>query len=66
MLTDLPTEFPQMKGILWFDKSGEGDWSISTSPSATAAFSSGIQSPVYTTNEYASLAEGVAVTPPGE
>jgi beta-mannanase len=55
MLKRLPTEFPRIRGLLWFDKYVEGDWPIDSSASATSAFAAGIQSSAYLGGEYASL-----------
>jgi hypothetical protein len=63
MLNDLPTEFPRIHGLLWFDKYEEGDWPIDSSSSATNAFANGIQSPAYLSNNYASLGTG-KIQPP--
>jgi hypothetical protein len=57
MLTRLPTEYPKIRGLLWFETVDDGmDWPIETSSAATAAFASGIKDPVYKTNAYADLA----------
>jgi hypothetical protein len=64
MLNDLPTEFPRIHGLLWFDKYEESmDWPLDSSASATAAFASGIQSPSYLGADYASLGPG-PIQPP--
>jgi hypothetical protein len=57
MLAKIPTNYPKIHGVLWFDKFDDGmDWPIETSASATAAFAEGIQNPAYASNGYASLA----------
>jgi hypothetical protein len=66
MLNDLPTEYPAIHGLLWFDKFVPGenmDWQLDSSAGATSAFAAGIQSPSYVGNQYASLAGG-PVPPP--
>ncbi|HEY0392479.1 MAG TPA: glycosyl hydrolase [Solirubrobacterales bacterium] len=66
MLRDLPTEYPAIHGLLWFDKFVPGedmDWQLDSSASATSAFASGIQGPSYEGNQYASLGSG-PVPPP--
>jgi hypothetical protein len=64
-LNQIPTKFPQIHGLLWFEKEDSGmDWPIETSSSATAAFASGIQNPAYTTNSYANLQTGGGPIPP--
>ncbi len=64
MLVQLPTDYPKVRGLVWFDKFTEGDWPIETSASATAAFAAGIQNPAYTGNEFGSLPAGT-VQPAG-
>jgi hypothetical protein len=57
MLAKIPTAYPKIHGLLWFDKFDDSmDWPIETSASATAAFAEGIQNPAYASNGYASLA----------
>jgi hypothetical protein len=66
MLEDVPTKYPAIRGLLWFDKYVPGedmDWPIDSSSSATSAFASGIQSPSYVGNHYSSLGAG-AIPPP--
>lgn len=60
MLSDLPTSFPKIGGLVWYDESvsgpgGHSDWPIESSSSSEAAFASGIKSSTYTTNSYANL-----------
>ena len=64
MLAKLPTEYPKVRALLWFDKFDDGmDWPIETSPTATAAFAEGIRSSLYVGSSYAGLAPGV-IQPP--
>jgi hypothetical protein len=47
MFTALPVRFPQVKGVLWFDKNEIGpgnytDWPIESSASASSAFAAGL------------------------
>jgi hypothetical protein len=64
MLAELPTEYPQIRGLLWFEKFDDGmDWPIETSSSATSAFASGIQSPSYLGNQFGGLGSG-PIPPP--
>jgi hypothetical protein len=57
MLSQLPVDYPKIRGMLWFDTFDNGmDWPIETSSSATEAFASGIQAPSYLPNDYATLA----------
>jgi hypothetical protein len=53
------TEYPQLRGLLWFEKYDDGmDWPIETSSSAATAFAAGIQSPSYLSNTFASVGPG--------
>ncbi len=66
MLRDIPTEYPAIRGLLWFDKFVPGedmDWQLDSSASATAAFAAGIQSSSYVGSQYAGLGAG-AIPPP--
>jgi beta-mannanase len=46
MLADLPSEYPKVRGLVWFDKFEKGmDWPIETSQSAIEAFAAGIRGP---------------------
>jgi hypothetical protein len=57
MLARIPTAYPKIRGLLWFEKFDDGmDWPIETSAGATAAFAEGIQNPAYASSGYASLA----------
>jgi hypothetical protein len=62
MLKRLPTEFPQIHGLIWFDKYVDGDWPIQTSSAATSAFASGISSTSFLTGDFADLS-GKVPTP---
>ncbi len=67
MLEKLPTSYPKIRGLLWFNRHAEGepmDWSIETSSSAISAFAAGIQSPAYVGSQYGSLPPG-AIQPAG-
>jgi Glycosyl hydrolase family 26 len=56
MLARIPTEYPKIRSVLWFDKFDSNmDWPIETSSSATTAFGEGIQNPLYVGNTFASL-----------
>jgi hypothetical protein len=64
MLGKLPSSYPKVRGMLWFDTHADGmDWPIETSSTATNAFANGIQNSAYTTNNYANLAPG-PIQPP--
>jgi hypothetical protein len=59
------TNYPQMRGLLWFEKFDDGmDWPIETSASSAAAFAEGIQNPSYLGNTFASIGPG-AIQPTG-
>ena len=64
MLKRLPTEFPQVRGVAWFDKYVDGDWPIETSAGATSAFASGIQGSSFRGADYGDLGGG-PIEPPG-
>jgi hypothetical protein len=63
----LPTNFPQVKAVVWTNWN-DGDahltWTIGSSASAASAFSSAIKSPVFADNQFGSLSGGV-IQPPG-
>jgi hypothetical protein len=63
MLGELPSSYPSVRGLLWFDKYAGGDWPIDSSSSATQAFSEGIKSPAYTTDTFSSLS-ATSIQPP--
>jgi Glycosyl hydrolase family 26 len=64
-LTKIPTQYPQIRGLLWFERyDNEMDWPIETSSSATSAFSNGIQQAAFGTNSYASLDTSGPIQPP--
>ncbi|HKF83513.1 MAG TPA: glycosyl hydrolase [Solirubrobacterales bacterium] len=63
-LARVPTEYPQIRALLWFDKFDDDmDWPIESSAPATAAFAEGVQQPVYVGAGYGGLAGG-AIAPP--
>jgi hypothetical protein len=64
-LAEIPTAFPKIRAMLWFDTFDDGmDWPIETSSSATSAFAAGIQAPAYQSNSYANLPAGGPIAPP--
>jgi hypothetical protein len=64
MLVRVPTEYTQIRALLWFDKFDDNmDWPIETSTSATAAFAEGVGQPIYLGNGYSGLSGG-AIPPP--
>jgi mannan endo-1,4-beta-mannosidase len=64
MLAKVPADYPRIRALLWFDKFDGGmDWPIATSAGATAAFSRGIQDPMYVSSSPAELGPD-AIQPP--
>ncbi len=65
-LSKIPTEYPSIRGMLWFEKFDDGmDWPIETSQAATSAFADGIQNPAFASNTFASLStDGGPIQPP--
>jgi hypothetical protein len=60
----LPTEFPKIRGLIWFEKQGNGmDWPLESSESSLSSFAAGIQDPRYMGNNYASLSVSPIPTP---
>jgi hypothetical protein len=59
----LPTEFPRIQGLLWFDKDEDMDWPIETSEAARKAFAAGIADPRYRADEFAGLTTSPIPTP---
>jgi beta-mannanase len=63
-LTAIPTAFPRIRALVWFDWNTDGmDWIVSSSASSTSAFAAGIASPVYAGNAFASL-PSAKIAPP--
>ncbi len=63
-LAEIPSEYPKIRGMLWFDTFDDGmDWPIESSDSSSSAFASGIQNASYRTNAYADLGPG-PIQPP--
>jgi hypothetical protein len=63
-LGSIPTQYPSIRAVLWFDKYDDGmDWPLETSSAATSAFAEGIQQPSYVGNSYAGLSGG-PIQPP--
>ncbi len=63
-LTRVPSEYPRIRALLWFDKFDDDmDWPIETSGAATAAFAEGVQQTAYEAASYGGLSGG-AIPPP--
>jgi beta-mannanase len=54
--TQLPQYFPLVRAFTWFNENKETDWRIESSSAAQNAFAIAIQSNLYASNQYASLA----------
>ncbi|MGE5408210.1 MAG: glycoside hydrolase family 26 protein [Syntrophothermus sp.] len=63
MLAELPTRFPRVHGLIWFDKFEEGDWALESSNSAQTAFANGIRASAYLPNSFGSLAATTVPVP---
>jgi Glycosyl hydrolase family 26 len=64
MFAQLPTEYPEVRGLMWFDYYDQGnDWPIETSPSATEAFATGVSDPRYLPNAFGGLPPGLVPLP---
>ncbi|MEK6276684.1 MAG: glycosyl hydrolase [Actinomycetota bacterium] len=65
MFSQLATNYPKIRGLLWFEKYADGmDWPIETSTAATNAFAKGIQNRTYSTNKFARISTS-PIPPPG-
>jgi len=51
----IPTFFPKIKAVIWFNKNKERDWRIESSASAQQAFAQAISSPYYASNQFGDL-----------
>jgi hypothetical protein len=64
-ITSVTTEYPLVRGFLWFEKHDDGmDWPIETSAASAQAFAAGIQHPAFAANSFGALGGG-PVTPVG-
>ncbi|HEX6455154.1 MAG TPA: glycosyl hydrolase [Solirubrobacterales bacterium] len=63
-LNRVPTEYPQIRALVWFDKFDDNmDWPIETSAAATSAFAEGIGQSAYRGADYGGLSTG-PIQPP--
>jgi hypothetical protein len=63
MFEALPTSYPKVRGLLWFENLGNGmDWPLESSKSATEAFATGIGDSRYRGNEFGGI--GSSPIPP--
>lgn len=62
--TQIPFNFPKIKGFVWWNKSDSGmDWPIESSASAEAAFASSIDAAFYAGNEFGSISPYTPIAP---
>ncbi len=66
--TQIPTNFPKIKGIVWFnwnivENNQRADWQIESSTNSQNAFAGAIASPVYAANIFSNLANNTKVQP---
>lgn len=69
MFSVLPTRFPKIRGLLWFDKvdrgpGGHSDWPIESSPASISAFAAGVAGAQFAGNRFGSIAAS-PIPPPG-
>jgi hypothetical protein len=64
MLSKIPTSYPKIRGLLYFEKHDSADWPLETSSSAVDAFASGIANSAYAENTFGSLGPA-PILPPG-
>lgn len=56
MLSEIPTDYPDIHGLMYFDRYDNNmDWPLETSSSAVAAWRSGIAAGAYVANSYSGL-----------
>jgi hypothetical protein len=67
MFRALPTEFPRVRGLLWFENlAADGlDWPVETSLTAQTAFQTGIGDRRFAANEFAALTTSPIPPPAG-
>jgi len=65
LTTQIPSRYPRMRALVWFNKNTEGmDWIIESSRAAQAAFAAGIAAPWYAANHFAAV-NASPIRPPG-
>ena len=55
---ELPNHFPAIRAIVWFNQITRQNWSVDSSASALAAFSSAIKAHIYTSNTFGTYTGG--------
>jgi hypothetical protein len=64
MLAQVPTEYPKIRGLLWFDKFDSSmDWPIETSSSATSAFAEGVRNSAYVDGTFSDFSSTTSIQP---
>jgi Glycosyl hydrolase family 26 len=68
MFAALPTRFPKIRGLLWFEKAETGpggytDWPVESSTTSQAAFAAGIATSAFSGGGFSALPSGV-IQPP--
>lgn len=61
-LTQLPTNFPKIRAVVWFNENKETDWRIESSPAAQSAFANALASSLYASNEFARISSPIPIT----
>ncbi len=68
--TQVPTNFPNIKALVWFNANTDTDWRIESSTTSKTAFTTAVASDYYAGNVYASLTQspipaliGTPITP---
>ncbi|MFL5832644.1 MAG: glycosyl hydrolase [Solirubrobacterales bacterium] len=62
--TQIPSNYPQVKAVAWYNKLGSGlDWPIESSASAQSAFAGSIESDYYAANTYSSPPQLTPISP---
>ena len=47
LLTDVPSRFPRVRAVVWFQENKETDWRVNSSSSALAAYRKAASSSTY-------------------
>ena len=47
LTTEIPTSFPRIRAVVYFNQNYQEDWRIETSPGAKAGYAAGVASPLY-------------------
>jgi hypothetical protein len=64
MFGELPSTYPDVRGLMWFDyEEGGNRWPIESSTAATEAFAAGISDPRYLPNSFAATEAGPVPVP---